>query len=150
MFTKYSGIDVPKNYSGSRFKQNLETEMKTHKAPIIQPAPTVTKSSPQPSFQSIIDKAVSDEKETPSDYTEHTDAPSNEIPDPVSIIEPSREGDVDVPADRSYANSALSSLLESLNGDDLLLIALIILLSGNEGYENKEIIVTLALLLLYR
>lgn len=150
MFTKYSGIDVPKNYSGSRFKQNLETEMKTHKAPIIQPAPTVTKSSPQPSFQSIIDKAASGEKETPSDYTEQTDAPSNEIPVPVSIIEPSRESEVDTHTDSSCVNSAISSLLESLNGDDLLLIALIILLSGNEGYENKEIIVTLALLLLYR
>lgn len=151
MFTRYNGIDVPKNYSGNRFRQELETEMKTHKAPLPQTAPAVTKSSPPQSFQSVIDKAAQGDIADQAESIDAEAAPIEiESPDPVSIIEPALVTDDTAPTSDSLESSGLKALFESLKGDDLLLIALILLLSGNEGYENKELIVTLALLLLYR
>lgn len=149
MFTKYSGINVPKNYSGNRFKESIDTEMKTHKAEGVHISTPIKKSSSPQSFQSIIDKAVEPDT-TNADYYEEIPGENEEISDPVSINEYDVE-EAPLPEPITPAKElGLSTLLESLQEDDLLLIALILILAGNEGYENKELIITLALLLLYR
>lgn len=64
MFTKYTGIEVPQNYSGSRFKKEVEkTEMKTHRGQISS-SDSGIKASVSPSFQEVIDNAVSDKADT--------------------------------------------------------------------------------------
>ena len=59
MFTKYKGVQIPQNYSGSRFKvAELETEMKTHK-PI--PAYSSTRTSVSPTFQGALSNKFNEE-----------------------------------------------------------------------------------------
>ncbi len=50
MFTRYKGIDIPKNYSGNRFKMPIETEMKTHSGEILG----ASRTSVSPSFNNSI------------------------------------------------------------------------------------------------
>ncbi len=50
MFTRYKGIDIPKNYSGNRFRAPIETEMKTHSGEII----SASRTSVSPSFNNGI------------------------------------------------------------------------------------------------
>ena len=149
MFTKYNGINVPKNYSGNRFKETIDTEMKTHKAEGVHISTPIKKSASPQSFQSVIDKAVESEF-IETDYYEEISSESEEISDPVSINEYDVEENLPSATSSPSKELGLSTLLESLQEDDLLLIALILILAGNEGYENKELIITLALLLLYR
>ena len=79
MFTKYTGIELPQNYSGSRFKQDIaeDTEMKTHRGQ-ISTVGGVVKSSVSPSFQSIIDIAVADNQAT-EDFSDTVSYESEEI-----------------------------------------------------------------------
>lgn len=52
MFTKYKGIAVPQNYSGSRFKSEPpKTEMKTHRPAAVY---TPTKTSISPTFERVV------------------------------------------------------------------------------------------------
>ena len=59
MFTKYNGINLPKNYSGTKFRQPPEdTTMKTHRPQDEKfKMQGIIKTSVSPSFQSIIDNA---------------------------------------------------------------------------------------------
>lgn len=74
MFTKYNGINLPNNYSGTKFKQPIEdTNMKTHRAQDERPITRgVVRTSVSPSFQGALDKAV--EKASSENY-----APVNEV-----------------------------------------------------------------------
>ena len=66
MFTKYKGVQIPQNYSGSRFKADgLETEMKTHKP---TPSYSSTRTSVSPTFQSAIDNRYDSENQKIGGY----------------------------------------------------------------------------------
>lgn len=49
MFTRYNGMGIPENYSGVRFREAAQTEMKTHKP---SPSYTSTRTSVSPMFAS--------------------------------------------------------------------------------------------------
>ncbi|MBQ7788337.1 MAG: hypothetical protein IJ398_01635 [Clostridia bacterium] len=59
MFTRYKGIDIPKNYSGNRFRVPIETEMKTHSGEII----SASRTSVSPSFNNGISSFQDNEVE---------------------------------------------------------------------------------------
>ena len=148
MFTKYNGIAIPQNYNGNRFKkQPIETEMKTHKATEVQ-STSFSKTSVSPSFQSLLDKAVSvnDEPST-STVPVQEEISSIEIED--SAVEEETEKEVDqeeVPAELSI--SPFMRMLEGLKSDDLLLLALILLFADSKSEIGNEAIILLSLLLL--
>ncbi len=66
MFTRYKGFEIPKDYSGSRFKgEGLKTEMKTHKA---SPSYTSTRTSVSPTFKNAINLYDNQSNQKTSDY----------------------------------------------------------------------------------
>lgn len=147
MFTRYT---VPKNYGGSRFSQpSYETETKLHTASNV-------KTSLSPLFNQENTATPIKEIENPPFFTVDEDLSEDE----------SREDDFDISnginntenedknnADAEY-NDAFSEfksnalrLFNNIKKDDLMLIALILLLSGE---ENPTIPLVLSLLLLYK
>ena len=188
MFTKYNDINLPKNYSGTKFKQNIEdTKMKTHRA---QDEMLITKgvvrTSVSPSFQSALDKTMQEANtvsHSPSEENslidENTSAFSNEeagstvndssnpliashssndccdesTESPSNEEKFARKNTCDEKNTCSSINllkdSGLSRLIEGINKDDILLIALIILFAQEHLDNSLDAIVILALLLLY-
>ena len=142
MFTRYT---VPKNYSGSRFSTTeYETETKTHTSPNI-------KTSISPSFNSEKTDTPLGEINNPPFFTVSDEDAGDEAREDELCKEESEEilpSDKDTQTNeaiREFKNSALR-LFENVRRDDLMLIALILLLSGE---ENPSIPLLLSLLLLY-
>lgn len=158
MFTKYTDIDLPKNYSGNRFKQAIpDTKMKTHRAQDSSAYNSVVKTAVSPSFQDIIDKTA---KESDSEPIEEDDknitvsteeAPlENTTEADIPIDAPPRGGEkMDENLLRLFKESGLGRLLNNKSRDDFLLIGLIALLASDGAGDNLEAIILLALLLLY-
>lgn len=152
MFTKYNNVSIPKNYSGSRFHQgNDDTEMKTHRATESIPSTNITKTSVSPYFRSNLIKES-------SLATEDSEDSSFEVPYDASMEEKAEI--IDTPADKDSDSStgnltpndeegALSRLFKNIKNDDLLLLALILLLSKDGADNSFDAIVILALLLMY-
>ncbi|MBQ7907484.1 MAG: hypothetical protein IJ309_05860 [Clostridia bacterium] len=144
MFTRYNnGINIPSNYGGSRFRVPPETETKTHREtefkPISSPSAITTKiSEPEqndyisdfqkPDLDESIDTGV-DENDAPADYSEPQEAKEqNQI---------------------KLLRDSFSSIFSHIEKDDLLLVALIILVaSSSEGIDFGTTLI-LALLLIY-
>ena len=145
MFTKYSGIVVPQNYNGNRFKkQPLETEMKTHKATEVQSVSSA-KTSVSPSFQSLLDKAVGEGDAFTVPVQEEIS--SVEVEDSAFEEETEKEfSQEEAPAELSI--SPFMRMLEGLKSDDLLLLALILLFADCKSEMGNEAIILLSLLLL--
>ena len=153
MFSKYKGIEIPLNYSGSRFKSSgVETEMKTHKP---SPSYRSTKTSVSPTFQSVINQAINDS------YAQETVPDVYEMRDDLNEMQISSEAPL-VVIDNKESNEqkGLSSIFDelkpffeklksSIKGEDLLLISLIILLASEGGNDSLESILPLLLLFLY-
>lgn len=148
MFTRYS---VPKNYSGSRFSVNeYETEMKTHTSSGV-------KTSISPSFNRENSNTSPQEIKNPPFFTVSDDNTADDIEEEFSSAEVCEENDnteLNDKRDADKRNNALKefkssaiSLFESIQRDDLMLIALILLLSNE---ENPTLPLLLSLLLLYR
>lgn len=136
MFTRYSNIDIPQNYSGSRFNKQVieDTETKIHSTP-IQGA---TKSSVSPTFE--YNKAIIAEEEK-------IDEVSVPVEDDISSIEENANND-----NKDNSLSVLSQFTDyfkRINSDDLLLIALIIFLLNDHNMNNNDIIIILSLMLIY-
>ena len=145
MFTKYSGIVVPQNYNGNRFKkQPLETEMKTHKATEVQSVSSA-KTSVSPSFQSLLDKAVGEGDAFTVPVQEEIS--SVEVEDSAVEEETEKEfSQEEAPSELSI--SPFMRMLEGLKSDDLLLLALILLFADCKSEMGNEAIILLSLLLL--
>ncbi len=202
MFTKYNGINLPKNYSGTKFKQPAEdTKMKTHRAQDEKPITKgVIRTSVSPSFQSALDKtmqeanaacdvsySLSEDKGTSftdeglslsvsddnnSFLTEGDENASNmaeeyDSTNDLSNIPKEKDDEAGVcmlgdtekntcKEKNDYfplsllKESGLGRLIEGVNKDDLLLIALIVLFARENLDTSLDAIVILALLLLYR
>ncbi len=159
MFTKYTDIDLPKNYSGSRFKQAIaDTKMKTHRAQDISPSVPTVKTAMSPSFQDIIDKRAN-EADIIEPIEQNDVNSAIEAEQDTSNTEPKTDLPTDgKPKDEEGASSdvfslfkasGLGRLLDNKSKDDFLLIALIALLASDGSGDNLDAIVLLALLLLY-
>lgn len=134
MFSKYSSVEVPKNYSGNRFRQaqELKTETKTHFATNY----SATKSSVSPSYHeqnSYIDE-VQDDIESKSFEDESIEQ--------VEDIEKTYD-------ENQKSTFSFNDIIKSIDAEDLLLICLIIFLSADSGINNNDIVILLSLLLAY-
>ncbi len=171
MFTRYSGIEVPKNYSGNRFRRKSieETDTKIHKS---QPQDTV-KSSISPSFEqaqsSPLDMNIMEQAEVNyenEDFIENVPSEDEEADkgEEKSSLEDSIESsdninntlndEVEQTSKKEalinqIKSSPISDFLRFVKGDDLLLISLIVMLASEKSLNNYDIIILLALLLVY-
>ena len=143
MFTKYNGLEIPKNYSGNRFKALSETEMKTHKVTHSEILQGATKSSVSPKFQEVIDQTVNNI----ADVEDIEPVPEQE--DEESYSPPNKEERALTVTDEASPDLSLTALLDKIRKDDLLLIALIILFASDSSMSNYDTVIILALLLLY-
>ena len=168
MFTKYTDIDLPKNYSGSRFKHTLaDTKMKTHRAQDVSLSVPAFKTAVSPSFQDIIDKTAKATKvdeqpeelyannDTTAELTDQEAEKSDEKADaafkdslPIDAHPRHDEGS-NTDFFSLFKASGFGKLLSNKSKDDFLLIALIALLASDGSGDNLDAIVLLALLLLY-
>ena len=143
MFTKYTNMRLPQNYSGSRFKATAEdTEMKTHRAKEAAIPINTVKTSISPFFQS----SYLNEQASEPEAEDETFAEYEEIPDTTEVTKETLHEAVSEPGKPTLGD--LSRLLEGLKSDDLLLLALIILLASDGGQGSMDTIAILALLLL--
>ena len=169
MFTRYNGVEIPKNYSGSRFRQQVEnTETKMHRPKEAPPLQNVRKSV-SPTFQEVIDNAIKDVEQSQAKNSEsngfllaqETEATANSDTPPSKTVESgvndnvpsvkSLNGITDSEKnEHSPIEGGIRKLLDGIAKDDLLLIALILMLAeGGEG-DSLDLITMLALLLLFR
>ena len=159
MFTRYNNLNIPQNYSGSRFaqaKNSYETEMKTH--PKVATSPTKTSVSPtfneyRNSKRETYIESEENEEISASPYEMNLESETekevigpeeNEKTPQASTACESDNRDADIIA---QLKGGVNSILKNLSKDDLLLIGLILLTMGN----GSEISITtiLSLLLLY-
>ena len=123
MYSRYSGVSIPQNYSGSRFSSLAEVETKTHK-PTFQPIPIKT-SAPVVEYENYeeIEEEILDEA----------------------------AGDIELPLDENVqeeSNTPLKTLLSSIEREELILLGLILLLISDSSQNNTEAIMMLILLLI--
>ncbi len=172
MFTKYQGISLPQNYSGNRFRSYpKDTEMKTHKAQEPSRNSSGVKTSVSPIFQEASKRTsnASDNAKSTFDYQQRNEEDDKEFyEDKSEIIDTSPEksyenDDSDNQAEEKndnvayeetlsdfFSKSGLSKMLNGLHSDDILLLALILILAGEGEAQNPDAIVILSLLLLFR
>lgn len=156
MFTKYTDVAIPTNYSGNRFRVSSQDNTKIHKGESISPQQTRT--SVSPSFQASINNAANNMKETKEEcfdcYSLKDESLFNKLSNEDSK-EKCEVNDEEISKNATrgeeflsnFKSSSLGQFLSSIGHDDLLLIALIILLSGEQS--STDTIILLSLLLLY-
>ena len=150
MFTKYTGIEVPQNYSGSRFKKEVEkTEMKTHRGQISS-SDSGIKASVSPSFQEVIDNAVSDKADTEQYASFDEDDILNNIATPLDEV-CEDVGVRTINEDTSHTvEDILKRFLDNIGKDELLLLSLLILFASDNQDCGIDGVIIVALLLMYR
>lgn len=155
MFSKYFGMNIPPNYSGSRFSSIEKTETKLHR-PDMQMA---VKSSLSPSFspsgavnESFVYNDIDDETGLDVDevFDDANDNFGEENIENCSLDAKKEdcENETHERGKLGFDIHSLRSLFSGIEKDELIIIALIILLITDEGKENDEIISVLTLLLL--
>ena len=154
MYSRYSGISIPSNYGGSRFRQESEPEVKAHRPPTL----TASKVARSPSFipiesreresseppieeqskETVIDsdEFYDDTNEGACDDTE-SEANADECEKAISHYEKSDQG-----------LSKIKAVISRFDKDALIILGLILLLMSDSEKENDDIIALLALLLL--
>ena len=175
MYSRYSGISIPKNYGGSRFSELKETNTKTHRAESMG----ATKSAHSPSFVTSSrkneSKIISEEESSNSTITEeYTDTFSSieEITDtyPVKedeavdyfsldeysdVSEKSEKEEPELAKTNNLSTrqsvfnfEALKSLFTDKSSEELLILGIILLLVGDGIKKNEDIVTALILLFL--
>ena len=152
MFTRYSGIDVPNNYSGNRFKKTIieDTTMKIHENEVR----SEIKTSVSPTYN---DWVYSNNSNSTYDNTSKTiqeckmcdiDSNENELYENIENEEISTNTQSKVLSKEENHNlEQIKNYLKSIKTDDLILILMIIFLASDKGTANNDIIILLALLL---
>ena len=162
MFTKYRGIEIPQNYSGSRFSvPPPETEMKTHRPSSVY-APSKTSISPifqasldaksKPEIDNFADNVYKIEENSYDNQYQPYNEFDTESQDIRQFNEPSKS-DENVNKKASVFEEfkpLVSSFLKNISSEDLLLLSLVILLLGDGGDGASELILPLLCLFLYR
>ena len=157
MFTRYKGIDIPENYSGSRFKAPIITETKTHK-----PTPPMTysgtKTSISPAFEDALrEQSVRPIEKLPQEFdqifteenidevTLYENENSNNEEEKISEkSEASNKGDTSLLGE--FGN-LFSQIFSKIKQDDLVIIGVILLLLSEKNEDNYAILPLLILLL---
>lgn len=158
MYSRYSGISIPKNYGGSRFQPEREPEVKAHRPPSL----SASRVAHSPSFvpiesrvnegyeeNSVVEESFTSEDSISSEkICEEGDIAEDEGYDEVGDDEADAEANEEVPAlARGKELSSLKSIISRFDKDTLLLLGLILLLMSDDK-ENDDIIALLALVLL--
>ena len=143
MFTKYNSVEIPQNYSGNRFKNLGETEMKTHRAALTSVQQSPVKSSTSPTFQEVIDKTMNDVEEVEADSLDISSESE------LSYTPQQLDETPNTAKDTSTNEFSLAGFVDKISKDDLLLIALIILFASDSSVSSYDTVIILALLLLY-
>lgn len=162
MFTKYRGIEIPQNYSGSRFSAPPpDIEMKTHRPSTVY---TPSKTSISPTFQASLESSEpSSVEEIPDNVYEIEEASydNSSVASENSSAKAQELVSSDIPKQESNGTNNksgvfeefrpfVSKFLKNISSDDLLLLSLVILLFGDGGEESSELILPLLCLFLYR
>lgn len=163
MFTRYSNIEIPQNYSGNRFKKNPieDTTMKIHESEIkneikTSVSPTYndwiyTKNSP--SFSQITNTSP---KENINLDIQNDNIHLEKTPNETTNKDNSQLFNTDFNDDslaenkvasKKYDFTQILNHLKRIKNDDLLLVILIIFLASDKNIANNEVIILLALLL---
>lgn len=153
MYSRYSNIKLPQNYSGSRF--SVETETKLHKPPEL----TGIKNAHSPSFVTSIKKESINERDDDfidedndeisyeEDYFENTYDESSSSNEPQEI-------EASVPAQKSVRGgfdlSLIKGIFDKISSEDLLILGVILLIATDSSGISDSAIWILALLLLAR
>lgn len=166
MFTRYSGIEVPQNYSGNRFrKKSIEdTETKVH----TNQAYSAVKSSVSPSFEykyenerlssdendASIENEITTDNYVSEEFSDNSSENSNEnFNEAINDEEAKETNSKEINSNSSFLDnlnlSFMTDFFKNIQGEDLLLIALIIFLASDKNVSNNDIIILLALLLVY-
>lgn len=142
MYTRHTGINIPKNYSGSRFSKNEDT------LPVKEHRPTYTeavRSTHSPSYDEEISKIA-----------EEAD---KEIPEPISEVTYEEKEEKSLPTSTEYEKKTdtllpfslpIKEILNGIDKEELLLIGLILLIASEKDNDNNVILTLLSLLLLYK
>ena len=148
MFTKYNSVNIPKNYSGNRFRQDIDdTEMKTHRPSSSTAA--VTKTSVSPNFQNYLYNSYGTPKEDAPENEEKNDTFQQNDIEFSDTSTAKIENNDEIAIVNTATESKVVQLLKSIKNDDLLLLALILLLANDSNESSFDAIAILALLLMY-
>ena len=148
MYSRYSGIKLPQNYSGSRFVR--ETETKLHTASTL----SGVKSSHSPSF-------VTSSKASPLQKAESLseDDCENEEPQNASVISNDTYADYDMQKKHDELSEvssssencfSIKSIFENISSEELLILGIILLIATDKDGLSDSALWILALLLLAR
>ncbi|MBQ8163224.1 MAG: hypothetical protein IJZ93_02515 [Clostridia bacterium] len=146
MFSRYSKIKVPQNYSGNRFNID-EPEMKIH-TPATQFS---VKNAHSPTFSaSMEDTSIKEDEylsEVENDYEDFEEEQIDTYEDQEVIDTPT---DVSPKSEekRGFDISYLKNLISNINSEELLILGIILLIASDKDSSNDSLIWMLALLLL--
>ena len=165
MFTRYSNIDIPKNYSGSRFKKAPieDTTMKIHESDFQNEV----KTSVSPTYSNWVNsnKKLPFSEITDTSLEESLISGAENSEDNIEIVSKKTENSTDnntvfreedcikdnvgqsLNQNKNFIINQITDFLKSLKHDDLLLIILITFLASDKNSANNEIIIFLAILL---
>lgn len=142
MYTRHTGINIPKNYSGSRFSKNEDP------LPVKEHRPTYTdaiRSAHSPSYDEEISKIAEEaDKEIHDTLNEATYEKKEEKNLPTST-EYEKKTDTLLPF-----SLPIKEIFSQINNEELLLIGLILLIASEKDNDNNVILTLLSLLLLYK
>lgn len=147
MYSKYSGFSIPRNYGGSRFSTSSEPQTKTHRGEVGG----ATRHAHSPSFVSHNEAPIESYEASGEEYEEELalqDEPSEDTPEEMVLDVPSETFLEQDSPDDTIEVSFIEKLFRSLDKDQLLILALIILLMTDGDVKNDDIVFLLAILLL--
>lgn len=168
----YSRYNIPKNYSGNRFKEPLiETETKFHKP---SPSYTSTRTSVSPTFQNALnEQSIKKTGDGVYDFAESDSIAPNfdgeEFTPPIADFQDEQKnpflGDTEQDGNGDFSSNEkekgqsplgkeilplVSKVLSNINHEDLILISLILLFVSEENSEAKSLILPLMILYFYK
>ena len=152
MFTRYSGIDVPNNYSGNRFKKTIieDTTMKIHENEVKSDIKTSVSPTYNDWLYSNNDKSsFNDTSEITQEYNtfdedlNKNESYENSENEKISSNIQAKE----LLKEENHNLERIKNYLKSIKTDDLILILMIIFLTSDKNADNNDVIILLALLL---
>ena len=148
MYSRYSGIKLPQNYSGSRFIR--ETETKLHNASTL----SGVKSSHSPSFVTSSRGDLPQKNDALTAENQENEALQNEsfkIDDTYADYDMQKKHDELSEVSSSSENCfSIKSIFENISSEELLILGIILLIATDKDGLSDSALWILALLLLAR
>ena len=142
MYTRHIGLNIPKNYSGSRFSKSEDN------LPVKEHRPSYTeavRSAHSPSYSEEIARVTESPTEEISEPTSEIFYGENEDEEPSVCTECDKNTDTLLPF-----SLPIKEILNGIDKEELLLIGLILLIASEKDNDNNIILTLLSLLLLYK